>query len=385
MPKKKIPTGERGIRYRADRDAWYVQIVNAEGPDGVRHTVRRAAILNTREGAASERRLIYARIAAGTWGAEGPRTFSAVVDEFLESKRLAVQDDDGKESTVGFYELLLRVHLRPALGDKLITKVKAAEIDALKKALFVRPPKKDGTPQADRKPGAVATSLRTLRAVLRFAVDRGSLAAAPKVLVPGKSRKKTAKEVRHHPFLTFEQADVFLKAAAAFPELEPICWLATRAGLRVGEILALKWTDFGAGFESVNIQRAVYEGRVTSPKGNQARMVPLTKATAAILKAYRTRAPVGPVWLFEDGKSELRTRHQLRGPLHDIADAAEVPRFGIHLLRHTCASHLAMRGVSLIEIRDILGHSSIEQTEEYAHLMATRRSVVQLLDAPAPS
>ena len=50
------------------------------------------------------------------------------------------------------------------------------------------------------------------------------------------------------------------------------------------------------------------------------------------------------------------------------ARAANLERVSWHTLRHTCASWLVMRGVSLRIVQAVLGHASIRQTETYAHL-----------------
>ena len=47
---------------------------------------------------------------------------------------------------------------------------------------------------------------------------------------------------------------------------------------------------------------------------------------------------------------------------------AGIHDFRMHDLRHTCAAWLVSGGVSLIEVRDLLGHSSVTMTERYAHL-----------------
>ena len=47
---------------------------------------------------------------------------------------------------------------------------------------------------------------------------------------------------------------------------------------------------------------------------------------------------------------------------------AGCPDVTLHILRHTCASHLGQRGVNLYVVKEWLGHSSIKVTERYAHL-----------------
>ena len=63
----------------------------------------------------------------------------------------------------------------------------------------------------------------------------------------------------------------------------------------------------------------------------------------------------------------------------------EQGRIGWHDLRHTYGSHLAMRGVPLKVIQELMGHATIEMTLRYAHLAPeARESAVQQLDRPVP-
>jgi site-specific recombinase XerD len=66
------------------------------------------------------------------------------------------------------------------------------------------------------------------------------------------------------------------------------------------------------------------------------------------------------------------------------APSREEGRIGWHDLRHTYASHLAMRGVPLKVIQELMRHVTIEMTERYAHLSPdTRREAVGVLDRPS--
>ena len=63
---------------------------------------------------------------------------------------------------------------------------------------------------------------------------------------------------------------------------------------------------------------------------------------------------------------------------------AGLREIGWHVLRHTFASHLAMRGAPLKAIQELLGHATIQMTMRYAHLAPeVVNETVRLLDAPS--
>ena len=81
----------------------------------------------------------------------------------------------------------------------------------------------------------------------------------------------------------------------------------------------------------------------------------------------------------DDGS--LLTSESCKWPLWRACKRAGLRRIGWHVLRHTFASHLVMRGAPLKAVQELLGHSTMEMTMRYSHLSPdVRRDAVALLD-----
>jgi site-specific recombinase XerD len=88
--------------------------------------------------------------------------------------------------------------------------------------------------------------------------------------------------------------------------------------------------------------------------------------------------------VFCDLDGQMLTKNQCRRPLYDVCKRASLRQIGWHVLRHTFASHLVMRGVPIRVVQELLGHRDIKTTMRYAHLSPqSRRDAVALLDANA--
>jgi len=87
------------------------------------------------------------------------------------------------------------------------------------------------------------------------------------------------------------------------------------------------------------------------------------------------------VFAKEDGR--MLTQGDCKHPLRRACRVAGIRQVSWHVLRHSFASHLAMRGVALKAVQELLGHSTMEMTMRYAHLSPdVRRDAVRLLDQP---
>ena len=153
----------------------------------------------------------------------------------------------------------------------------------------------------------------------------------------------------------------------------PAVMLAVSTGLRLGELVRLRWRDVDFDHRQL---------LVTQSKSGRPRAIPLcTDAIAALQSQYRLTAKFQYVfparrtwrggWRYID---QPRSEQSFRRGFVPIQKA--VPKFrscrgtgrAWHLLRHTFASRLAQAGVSLYKIAQWMGHSDVKTTQIYAHL-----------------
>lgn len=174
-----------------------------------------------------------------------------------------------------------------------------------------------------------------------------------------------------------DEADRLLRAAA--PEWQPMLAIALRTGLRLGELLALRWSDVDLVASQLVVRRTLWQGEEGTPKGGRHRPVPLSDEAAATLKAHRH---LRGSYVFCDEMGARLTHSFVKDVVPQACVRAGLAkRITWHGLRHSFASHLVMRGASLKAVQELLGHESIEMTLRYSHLTPdVRRATVRLLD-----
>lgn len=248
-------------------------------------------------------------------------------------------------------EQIIRVHLYPFFRDTDLRHIDVEQVQTFK------------AQQAglELSPKTINNQLGVLSSIFSKAIDYGYAEANPVLKVtPLSVPPKALQHWQKH------ESDAFLaKVRELRPEWFPFFLCALRTGLRLGELLALRWKDVDFAKGRIRVVQSFTHGRLGSPKSGKMRGVPMTQPLADALRGHRHRK--GEL-VFCDEDGGFLNRNKVKHPFWVCARAAEVPVIRIHDLRHTFASQLVVAGVSLAVVQKFLGHSDIRMTMRYAHL-----------------
>jgi integrase len=279
------------------------------------------------------------KIRAGTAQPKSNLTLREVAAEWLKTRAPDRKRED---------ESHLRVHILPVLGDVKMPKIRdeiAAFIRHLESKTTACPRWKTQRPLSA---ASIQRNLCTLRKCLN---DNGYGLRIPyKVQLPAPAWIKNVDDVGR--FLNGCSPSWFHVAAA----------IAVYAGARKGEVAGLLKSAVDFEHAMIRIDRT-YDGKPTKTK--HARFVPLAPELAAILKTWFLRCP-GQLAVTIHGRP-IRKKTQTARYTRAACKRTGVAPVNFHQLRHTAASHLALRN-ALPVVGAVLGHACPQTTARYMHL-----------------
>jgi integrase len=283
-----------------------------------------------------------------------------------------------------------------AFGDQRIAKVTTADV-----ATFLRALERDGM-----SPRSVNKHREVLSAMFSYAqrADTYALARNP---VDGTSKRR---EPPPAVLDFFEPHEIEALAHAAArgghrgiqsldltpDEVEWRAWedrqgaelyrVAAYTGLRLGELLALRWEDVDIERRRVIVHRAVSAGIEGPTKSRQARSVPLADASAAALERLAARGDYTERddYVFCSRLGRRLDRSAVRRRYTRARDAAGLRSLRFHALRHAAGS-LVAREAGAHFVQAFLGHSRLSTTERYLHAKSRPEDVATLNRAFEPA
>jgi integrase len=276
----------------------------------------------------------------------GAVTFAALIDRYVE------EELPERFSTRISYLSMVNSHIRSKWADFPLDKVKPMAVEEWLRQLPLAPKSR--------------ANIRSLMYSVFKCAERWELIEMGKNPIALVRVKDCSKRLTTPRVLTVKEY------CALLPHLkEPyrtMVIVAQCLGLRVSEIVALKWGDFDFQNLTLLVQRSIVHGRMGAVKTEYSRdIVPLDPQLVSVLQDWRQRAPFkGEAdWLFANPRTR-KPYHQeqiQKKPLKKAAIAAEIgPEIGWHTFRHTYRSWLDASGAPLKVQQELMRHASIMTT-----------------------
>jgi integrase len=265
-----------------------------------------------------------------------------------------------KPTTVSDYGYMLRRHFEPFFGSRPL-----AGIDADEVGRYVVAKKREGLATK-----TITNHLVFLHGLFAFAVRRRWAPANPVASVDRPRAPAADPDIR---YLDLGELDALLRAVPDHrfgPTDHALYVTAAMAGLRQGELLALRWIDVDWQAGRLRVRRSYTRQRFGTPKSRRSsRSVPLSDRVAGELERHFQRTK------FSGDEDLVFCHHDTGGPL-DPSNlrkrfAVALQRAGLrqirfHDLRHTFGTHCAASGVPLRTLQEWMGHEDTKTTAVYA-------------------
>ncbi len=275
--------------------------------------------------------------------------FSEAAAEFL---RWIEHDRQRKRSTLDDYRSAVNAHLLPTFGHLRIEEVTTGVIDAWRARIV-------GERRLANK--TVNKVLAVLHGIFERARKLYGLPANPVTEVEKQPQRQRVN------INVFSGSEVWALVRASSGDQDGAIFLAAAfTGLRMGELLALRWRDIDFERQSVQVNASYTHGSLDVPKSGRGRAVPLIDPVAAALGKLSGRERyTGPEDLVFAGlggthldASALRRRYKR------ARERAGLRALRFHDLRHTFGTH-AIRTSDPRELQHWMGHAQFSTTEIY--------------------
>ncbi|MCI0721721.1 MAG: tyrosine-type recombinase/integrase [Acidobacteria bacterium] len=285
-----------------------------------------------------------------------PRSVMTVRD-FVEDKYKKLVLPVRKPTTQHGYGVVLNRHVLPEIGDRQLVEVTSEDVQTL----------------INRKvaDGLSYNSVKNIRMVLS-AVFTAAVKYGYRKENPARQTEMPPEPVRVLPPLPSEEELQHL--IDALPE--PYCTmvlLVCVSGVRIGELLALRWRAVDWKRRCLWVVEAVSRGSFHSPKTHRSlRPILLAEEDLKRLAEFRRRTPNASEddWLFPNGRGTGPIRaDKALARLQAAAKKANIPHVTWHLLRHWHTTVLHEEGVPLKAAQERLGHADVKTTmKHYVHI-----------------
>lgn len=294
-------------------------------------------------------------------------TTQTLLLEWLEK----FQKEHIKARTYNRYQGLIEMHIVPALGDRDISSLSRKEIQN-----FLINQKKDGNMRNKETLSATSTNmmLSLLNLAFEYACDMEYIKENPCIRI----RRARADTKKVEAFSTDEQRAVEAEIAKSGDRRLHGIILCLYTGLRLGELIALTWSDIDFKLGTLKVTKTAYRAQneygiwnlcIDTPKTESSeRLIPLPKYITDMLSQDRNVAKTP--YIVENKKAERMSIRSYQYLFERLTEKAGVRKLNFHALRHTFATRALECGMDIKTLSELMGHKNASITlNRYAHSM----------------
>ena len=302
-----------------------------------------------------------------------------IVSDFAK-EYLSIQRTSLSPTSYVFYERIIEQHIVPMLGRMRLRDIKTYHVqDFIMKLNSM--PRNDGksghiSPQTVKRYTTVLRSMLTMAYKMYYMDDDVGL-----------SRRLTFPKEHYQEVdvFTIEEAKAILAAAKTEPiNIRLLIELALFTGMRRGEIVGLKWSDINFDKQCLSVKRSIYKPRgeksiEKEPKSHSSfRTIAIPNRLCETLKEYKKSQEEYSLslaawknldYVFTDDIGNVMNPQTPTKQFSHFLARHNIRHLKFHCLRHTSATVLLANGCDIKTVSARLGHSNIDTTNIYVHVL----------------
>ena len=268
--------------------------------------------------------------------------------------------NQSRPTTYAAHGYLFKNHILPGLGEIPLSELTVEQVGD-----FLEERRRFGghRPESPEYPGLGEHTMRHIHRLLQQCLDQairdGLMTENPARAFHYPKPKKVSANV-----LTPAEVEDYLDAAERLSHL-PMFLLALTAGLRQGELIALKWSDLDVKERTLTItEKRSVERRELVEYGDDTRTISLTEEVVELLRLEHARHPSSPLMFMHPATQKPYSPQMVRRLHNAIIREAGLDHIRFADLRHTCAVLSLQNGMGAKEVSRMLGHFRTSMTRQ---------------------
>lgn len=275
-----------------------------------------------------------------------------------------------KMRTYERYHLIIEQHIKDSIGN--------IELDALSPLVlqkFISELLQNGNRKTGK--GLSANSVNAVISVIQGSLRTAHLLGLSKEYTADKLKRPKLKEKPVECFTMSEQKQIEQSILNGKKDKMYGILLCLYSGLRIGELIALQWSDIDFVKGILTVSKSCHDGQdgliIDEPKtANSRRLIPLPKQLLPILKGIKKKSS-SPFVVSANGSSVSVRSYQRSFEL--LLKRLNITHKGFHSLRHTFATRALECGMDVKTLSEILGHKNPTVTlNRYAHSLMEHKA-----------